>query len=102
MLASLIAVVTLPDWASACWPRWAARHNSYYAGPTYYEPAYYPAYHSYPVEVPCYPQVYVAPPATNAPLARAVRCVTPRAEGAALQDAAPGDAPAAVSTEGRG
>lgn len=83
---AVLAVITLPDWASACWPRWAARHNTYYAGPTYNEPVYYPAHPVYPVEVPCCPPVYVAPPVTSAPLA------PPRIE------AVPKAAPSSVGT----
>jgi hypothetical protein len=80
---AVLAVFTLPDWASACWPRWAARHD-YYHGSAYYEPVYYPSYHVYPLEVPCCPPACVSPPVTSYPLA------PPRVE--AVPKAAPSSA----------
>ncbi|WP_439626660.1 hypothetical protein [Gemmata sp.] len=80
---AVLAVCTLPDWASACWPRWAARHD-YYHGYAHYEPAHYPSHHVYPLGVPCCPPACVAPPVTSYPLA------PPRVE--AVPKAAPSSA----------
>lgn len=53
---ALLALALIPDWASACWPRWG--------GPAHYAPAYHaPVYHT-PIYYPCTPQpVYVVPAA---------------------------------------
>ena len=62
---AVLGVLTLPDWASACWPHWAARH-SYYAEPVYYAPSYsYPVYPAYPLYAP---PVCVCPPVAIQPI----------------------------------
>ena len=66
-VTALFAVVLIPDWAAACWPRWGglAYETTYYE-PTYYAPAYYapPAYCQPVYVLPCVP---VQPPRVEAP-----------------------------------
>lgn len=62
-LGALFALVLLPDWASACWPRWGA--PVYDSGICYTYASYAPVYYSAAPPVYCQP-VYV-PPCIPAP-----------------------------------
>lgn len=95
---ALLAVVTLPDWASACWPRWAARHNYYHS---YSQPVYplYSGYPVYPQYVPysdciCPPAVAVRP--MNPPRVEAV----PKAAPSGMGTNVPRDPPSVIRPAG--
>lgn len=57
-VCALFALVLVPDWASACWPRWGGPVPTYYHAPMYYAP---PPVYCPPVYVPCAPAVLPPP-----------------------------------------
>lgn len=74
---AVLGMLALPDWASACWPRWVARHS-------YYDQPVYPVYPVYPE---CCPQPCCPPPVCANPPVPAYPMAPPRVE--AVPKAAP-------------
>ncbi|MBA4188397.1 MAG: hypothetical protein C0467_10370 [Planctomycetaceae bacterium] len=101
---AVLGVVTLPDWASANWPRWVARHEAGYGlfhRPVFHRHAAYPTTQSYPsytlyAAAPAYPQYAAAP--VYSEWYPAALCVCPPTQGAPLPpprvEAIPRPAPA--------
>ncbi|MCE9565169.1 MAG: hypothetical protein K8U57_24315 [Planctomycetes bacterium] len=88
---AVLGTLTLPDWASACWPRRAAYH-SYYAEPVYYPQCYsYPVYPAYPL---CVPPPDCCPPVAIQPMAPPrVEAVPKAAPSTGMGTATPRDVP---------
>jgi hypothetical protein len=85
---AVLAVVAIPDWASACWPLLGAPMH---AAPMYYPPPVY--------SVPIYPPAYVYPPVVGSAVVMPPWGFRPGASApyAALPEAAkPAQTPAAV------